>query len=71
MTWKHRLRTIVVCLGLEFATLAGVPMRPDEIRQLLQQMNQPTLAHVLKEEKGDDDPLEPAGDIADPAPGGR
>ena len=27
--------------------IIGAPMRPDEIRELMHQMNQPTLAHVL------------------------
>ena len=56
-----RLRTILVCAMLEFAALAGVPMRPEEIEELMRQMNQPKLAHVLRDEseRGDGDP-EPA-----------
>jgi hypothetical protein len=36
--------------------LSGVPMRPDEIQDLLNQMNQPKMAHVLRTENdiGDD-----------------
>jgi ferredoxin len=46
---------------LEFAALAGVPMRPEEIEELMRTMNQPKLAHVLRDEseRGDEDP-EPA-----------
>ena len=53
-----RLRTILVCAMLEFAALAGVPMRPEEIEELMRQMNQPKLAHVLRDESdsGDGDP---------------
>ena len=42
---------------LEFAALAGVPMRPEEIEELMRQMNQPKLAHVLRDEddSGDGD----------------
>jgi len=42
-----RLRVFVVCMALEMGVLSGVPMRPDEIRQLMNQMNQPKLAHAL------------------------
>ena len=45
-----RLRTVLVCTMLEFAALAGVPMRPEEIEELMRQMNQPKLAHVLRDE---------------------
>ena len=48
---------------LEFAALAGVPMRPEEIQELMRQMNQPKLAHVLRDENdsgdGDADPEPP------------
>jgi hypothetical protein len=43
MSLKGRLRTIVTCAALEL----GVPMRPEEIRALMNQINQPTLSHVL------------------------
>jgi hypothetical protein len=38
--------------------LGGVPMRPDEIQELMRQINQPKFAHVLPSEKdqGDDEP---------------
>jgi hypothetical protein len=38
--------------------LGGVPMRPDEIQELMHQMNQPALAHVLptEDEEGGDSP---------------
>lgn len=49
---------MLVCAFLEVGVLSGVPMRPEEIRALLSQMNQPSLAHVLPadEESGDDPP---------------
>lgn len=49
---------------LEFAALAGVPMRPDEIQELMQTMNQPKLAHVLRDESDSGD-----GDIKTAVPG--
>ena len=47
MSLKTRLRTIFMCLALELGVLGGVPMRPEEIRSLMHQINQPKLAHVL------------------------
>jgi len=48
---------LVVCLGLEIGVLSGVPMRPDEIQDLMNQMNQPKVAHVLptEDDEGDGD----------------
>ena len=55
---KERLRVLLVCFSLEVGVILGAPMRPDEIRELMHQMNQPALAHVLpsEEEAGDDPP---------------
>jgi hypothetical protein len=50
LSWRERLRTIVLCLAVEFAVLSGVPMRPEEIRELMQTMNAPKVVHVLPEE---------------------
>ena len=58
MSLKKRLRVLLACAALEFAVLSGAPMRPDEIQELMHQMNQPTLAHTLPGENdaGDDPP---------------
>jgi hypothetical protein len=42
---------------LEFAALTGVPMRPEEIKSLMRTMNQPQLAHVIRDDsdRGDGD----------------
>jgi hypothetical protein len=54
----NRLRVFVVCVALEMGVLGGVPMRPDEIQELMNQMNQRKMAHVLRSEndEGDDEP---------------
>lgn len=62
MFWKKRLRVVFACLTLEMGVLFGVPMRPDQIEELMHQMNQPKLAHVLKDEDDDGDP--PSGQAA-------
>ena len=58
MRVRSRLRTLFVCLMLEYAAMLGAPMRPEEIIELMRQMNQPKLAHILRDEdpSGDDDP---------------
>lgn len=57
MSFKKRLRAIFLCAALELGVLSGVPMRPDEIRALMNLMNQPKLAHVLpSDEDGRSDP---------------
>ncbi len=69
MSLKARLRTIFMCAALELGVLSGVPMRPEEIRSLMNHINQPKLAHVLPTaDQGGDDP--PTGSsLAAPASG--
>ena len=57
MSLIKRLRTVLLCVALEFGVLSGVPMRPEQIRELLNQLNQPKLAHVLPGEEDSGDPL--------------
>jgi len=58
MSLKGRLRTIFMCAALELGVLSGVPMRPEEIRALMDQINKPKLAHVVPadDQSGDDPP---------------
>ena len=58
MSLATRLRVIVVCLALEMGVLSGVPMRPDEIQDLMHQINQPKMAHQLPSENDDGDKSE-------------
>jgi hypothetical protein len=56
MSIASRLRVVFVCAALQLGVFSGVPMRPEQIQELMHQMNQPKLAHVLPadEESGDD-----------------
>lgn len=56
MSIASRLRVVFVCAALQLGVFSGVPMRPEQIQELMHQMNQPKLAHVLPadEERGDD-----------------
>ena len=61
MSLKKRQRTIFLCAALELGVLSGVPMRPEEIRALMNQINQPKVAHVLPSDDQDgDDPQDAA-----------
>lgn len=56
MSLKKRLRTLMVCIVLQFGVLSSVPMRPEEIQELMHLMNQSKAANTLREddERGDD-----------------
>ena len=45
-----KLRVLFVCLVLETGVLLGVPMRPEEIQEVMHRMNQPKITHVLPSE---------------------
>jgi hypothetical protein len=55
MRCNRRLRTILLGVALEVGALAGVPMRPEQIRELLEMLARPKLVEVLRQEseKGD------------------
>jgi hypothetical protein len=61
---KSRLRTVLCCFVLEIGALAGVPMRPDEIRELMNTLAQPKLARVLPDRPHEGDPP-PLPDLPD------
>ena len=43
---KRRLRTLFCCAVLEVGVLFGVPMRPEQIRELMQMLNKPKIAQT-------------------------
>ena len=55
MSLKQRLRTVLCCVVLEMGTLAGIPMRPEQIQELMQSLNQPKVARTDPEEQADGD----------------
>jgi hypothetical protein len=46
MSITRRLRTVACCAILEIGTLMGVPMRPEQIQDLMRAMNVPKLAQT-------------------------
>lgn len=53
MSVRHRLRVVVVCVALQMGVLTGTPIVPDQIGDLLKEMNQPKLAHLLPADEND------------------
>jgi hypothetical protein len=50
MSIVRRLRTVACCAILEIGTLMGVPMRPEQIQDLMRAMNVPKLAQTNPDE---------------------
>jgi len=63
MSIRRRLRTILVCAVLEWSALIGMPMRPEEIVELMQTMNTPRVVHTIPDE---DEGADPDGESASP-----
>lgn len=47
---RGRLRTILCCAVLQVGAFAGVPMRPEQIRDVMRSLNQPKIAQTNPEE---------------------
>jgi hypothetical protein len=64
MSLARRLRTVACCAVLEVGTLLGIPMRPEQIQDLMRAMNVPKIAETNPEEShsgdGDGDARPPA-----------
>jgi hypothetical protein len=59
MSIARRLRTIACCAILEVGTLMGVPMRPEQIQDLMRAMNVPKLAQTNPDESSTGDGHDP------------
>ena len=53
MSFKNKCRNLLLIGGLAAGLLAGAPMRPEDIEELLSLMNRPKVVHVLRESKED------------------
>ena len=51
MSIKHRLRMLVLCLPLLMGAGFGMPMRPEEIEELMHSTNQQTIAYTIPGDK--------------------
>ena len=63
---KRRFRKILLLLVLWVGSQMGLPMRPEEIEELMRTMNEPKIARKFaeEEERGDD----PLGEPGEPCP---
>lgn len=55
MSVTDRLRTVLCGAVLEIGALTGIPMRPEQICELMRTLNQPKIAHTLPERPGEGD----------------
>ena len=51
---RSLFRKLLLLMTLQAGVFLGVPMRPEEIRELLKQMTQPKIAHRLPDEADKD-----------------
>jgi hypothetical protein len=51
----HRFRVLLLCLTLGMGSMMGVPMRAEEVEELMRCVNQPKVAHVLRDESDSDE----------------
>ena len=51
MSLKKSLRTILTCMVLQVGVLSGVPMRPEQVRELMFQLSTPKMAHTSPDER--------------------
>ena len=56
MSTKHRLRTILCCALLEIGVLMGVPMRPEQVQELMRDMNAPKIVRTTPDRPDDGEP---------------
>jgi hypothetical protein len=56
MSIKKKFRKILLIGAIGLALLTATPMRPEEIEELMHQMNQPKVAHTLPDESDQGDP---------------
>jgi hypothetical protein len=52
---KHKLARIFLCLVLGLGALAGVPMSPEKIAELLSLLNQPKIELSVKKDEDEGD----------------
>ena len=54
--FKTKFSKALFCLMLGVGAIAGAPLNPDELEELLAAMTAPKVAHTLPEEAEGDDP---------------
>jgi hypothetical protein len=56
---KKLLRTLAICLPLMAGIVGGVPMKPEEIEELMHSLNQPKITVTIPgESENGDEPMD-------------
>ena len=63
MSLRRRLRTLACCGMLEIAALCGIPMRPEQIEEFMQMLNESKVAHTLPSEDESGEPPDDGGQV--------
>lgn len=58
MSFRHKIRGLALGAVLLAGLMGGVPMRPEEIEELMAQTSRPKIVHVLRERDDDSDKLD-------------
>jgi len=58
LSFGHRIRSLALGMILLAGLSGGVPMRPEEIEELMSQTSRPKIVYVLRQQDGDGDPLD-------------
>ena len=53
---KSKFRTLLLCLTLLAGAFGGVPMRPEEIEELMRSMSQPKIEYTIPDKRENDEP---------------
>ncbi|HTS38129.1 MAG TPA: hypothetical protein VMH04_20810 [Candidatus Solibacter sp.] len=59
MSIKRRFRMLFLCLPLLLGAFAGMPMRPEEIEDLIHSTNRQTITHTIPDGEDKDRTLPP------------
>ena len=57
MSFKRKLRSVLLCIPLLLGAFGGMPMRPEEIEELMHSMNQQKIEYVIPLESNNGDGL--------------
>lgn len=55
MSIKQALRSLLFTGAVGVGLALGAPLNPNQIEELLHQLNQPKVAHVIRQQNEDDD----------------
>ncbi len=56
---KSKFRSLLLCLTLLAGVFGGVPMRPEEVAELMRSMSQPKIEYTIPDAKKKDRPKLP------------